>query len=166
MLRKDASICSQRYFIPGRSRRITVVRILSASFILVSLTVVCSGCGSSAPAERLPGKWNGKVILSHETIGNSLSPAHIAELEKMQMGIEFTKDGQMILSGANGNVPYRSQGKWQLLGQDGDVLTIKSIESDGTQKDVVIVFDGQDKFSMPLKTEVANIGAMEFERLR
>jgi hypothetical protein len=156
--------------IPGRSRRITMTRILSSSlvpFVLGALIACLSGCsGSPAPAERLPGKWNGKVILSHETIGNSLSPVHIAELERMKMGIEFTKDGQMILSGLNGSVPYQSKGQWKLLGQEGDVLTIKSIESDGTQKDVVLVFDGKDKFSMPLKTEVANIGAMEFERLR
>jgi hypothetical protein len=147
-----------------------MTRILSASLvtlILCTLTVVMTGCGgSTVPVQKLPGKWNGKVTLSRETIGNSLSPAHIAELEKMQMGIEFTKDGQMILSGKNGNVPYLSRGQWKLLGQEGDVLTIKSIESDGTQKDVVIIFDGNDKFSMPLKTEVANIGAMEFQRLR
>jgi hypothetical protein len=151
--------------------RVYSARILSASLVpivLYSLVAALSGCSGSAPApaQRLPGKWNGKVILTRETIGNSLRPAEIAELERMKMGMEFTADGKMILSGLNGNVPYQSQGKWQLISQEGDVLTFKSIESDGFQKDIVVVFDGKDKFTMPLKTEMANIGAMEFERLR
>lgn len=135
---------------------------------LVAALALSLGCGSkpTPPQQRLPGKWYGKMIVHHESVGNSLTPAQIAQLEKMEMGIEFTKDGGMVLSGVNNNVPYQSQGKWQFIGQEGDILTIKSIESDGNQKDVVIVFEGNDEFSMPLKTEVANIGAMKFERLK
>ena len=140
-------------------------------FIATSLLAALAlslGCSSKTtpPSQRLPGKWYGKMIVHHESVGNALTPAQIADLEKMEMGIEFTKDGAMVLSGVNNNVPYQSAGKWQFIGQEGDILTIKSIESDGNQKDVVIVFEGNDEFSMPLKTEVANIGAMKFERLR
>lgn len=138
-----------------------------ASSLLVAL-VLSLGCGtkSTPPAQRLPGKWYGKMVVHHESVGAALTPAQVAELEKMEMGIEFTKTGEMVLSGVNNNVPYKSAGKWQFIGQEGDILTIKSIESDGNQKDVVIVFEGEDEFSMPLKTEVANIGAMKFARLK
>jgi hypothetical protein len=140
-------------------------------FIATSLLAALAlslGCGNKSvpPAQRLPGKWYGKMIVHRESVGDSLTPEQIAQLEKMEMGIEFSADGSMVLSGVNNNIPYKSEGKWQFVGQDGDVLTIKSIESDGNQKDVVIVFDGNDEFSMPLKTEVANIGAMRFERLK
>ena len=139
------------------------------SFVcLFAISFATFGCSKSPPppAQRLPGKWHGKMILDRQSIGNSLTPANIAELEKMKMDIEFTKEGAMVLSGLNDNKPFMSKGKWQFIGQQGDVLTIKSIESDGNQKDVILVFEGSDEFSMPLKTEVANIGAMKFERLR
>jgi hypothetical protein len=136
--------------------------------MLAAMLVAAVGCGKGSlpPAQRLPGKWQGKMVVDRDSVGASLNPQQIAELERMEMGIEFSKDGEMILSGINNNQPYRSQGKWQFINQDGDQLTIKSVESDGTQKDVIILFDGSDKFHMPLKTEVANIGAMTFERLR
>ncbi len=139
-----------------------------ACLFITAISLAAVGCNKSSPppSQRLPGKWHGKVILDRESIGNSLTAANIADLEKMEMGIEFTKEGAMVLSGINNKQPYQSQGKWQFIGQEGDVLTIKSIESDGNQKDVVIIFEGSDQFSMPLKTEVANIGAMKFERLR
>jgi len=135
---------------------------------LAALVITAVGCGSGSPppAQRLPGKWHGKMIVDRESVGSSLTAQQIADLEKMEMGIEFTKEGAMVLSGVNNNQPYQSAGKWQFITQEGDQLTIKSLESDGTQKDVIILFDGTDKFHMPLKTEVANIGAMTFERLR
>ncbi|QDU30736.1 hypothetical protein ETAA8_58840 [Anatilimnocola aggregata] len=135
---------------------------------LAALAVASVGCGSGSPppAQRLPGAWHGKMVVDKESVGSSLTPLQIADLERMEMGIEFTKEGAMVLSGVNNNQPYKSEGKWQFISQEGDQLTIKSLESDGTQKDVIILFDGTDKFHMPLKTEVANIGAMTFERLR
>lgn len=126
------------------------------------------GCGGSAPppAQRLPGKWYGKVVLEKDTIGASLTPEQIASLSKMEMAIEFTKDGAMDSSGVENNIPYKTQGKWQFVSQEGDVLTINAIEGNGQQKPAVLVFEGNDNFTIPLKTEVANIGGMKFERVR
>jgi hypothetical protein len=45
-------------------------------------------------------------------------------------------------------------------------ITIKSIETNGKETDAVLMFENDDSFLMPLKTEVANLGAMRFERLR
>lgn len=141
---------------------------ISVSLCLAAVLSAAIGCGQSAPppAQRLPGKWYGKVILEKESIGNSLTPDQIANLAKMEMAIEFSKDGAMDSSGVENNVPYKTQGKWQFISQEGDVLTINAIESTGQQKPAILVFEGNDHFTIPLKTEVANIGGMKFERVR
>jgi hypothetical protein len=141
---------------------------VSVSLCLSAVAVAAVGCGQSAPppAQRLPGKWYGKVVLEKESIGNSLTPAQIADLSKMEMAIEFSPDGKMDSSGVQNNSPYKTQGKWQFISQEGDVLNINTIEATGQQKPAVLVFEGNDNFTIPLKTEVANIGGMKFERVR
>lgn len=115
--------------------------------------------------ERLPGDWAGVMIIDKEGT-KDLLPENIKALEEMEMGITFTPQGEMILSGLNNGQPYESHGAWQLVKEEGENLTLRSIESDGKQKDIVLMFDGNDRFLMPLKTEVANLGAMQFERMR
>jgi hypothetical protein len=84
----------------------------------------------------------------------------------MQMGFEFSADGTMVLSGQNNGQAYSTQGRWEVVKQEGDLLTIKSVEQGGQTKDVNIEFDGKDTFYVPLKTEIAELGAMRFTRLR
>ena len=128
-----------------------------------------SGCGSSAPpaaVERLPGKWHGEMIVYEDAVQGKLPPEKIAELSAMQMDFEFRPDGTMALSGAHQGQAYTTQGEWQMVKQEGDLLTIKSIEHGGGAKDINIEFDGTDTFFVPLQTEVAELGAMRFTRLR
>jgi hypothetical protein len=127
------------------------------------------GCGSSAPpaaVERLPGKWHGEMIVYEDAVQGVLPPEKIAELSQMQMDFEFRPDGTMALSGAHQGQAYTTQGKWQMVKQEGDLLTIKSFEQGGPEKDINIEFDGADTFFVPLQTEVAELGAMRFTRLR
>lgn len=133
------------------------------------------GCGRQAPlpppAERLPGKWHGEMIVYEETQAR-LPPEKVAELAKMQMDFEFHPDGSMALMGVHDGKAYTAQGRWQPIRQEGDVLIIKSIEQTGTEKDIQIEFDGSDTFYIPLNgrpapdAEVAELGAMRFTRLR
>jgi hypothetical protein len=127
------------------------------------------GCGSSSPpaaVERLPGKWHGEMIVYEDAVQGKLPPEKIAELQAMQMDFEFRPDGTMALSGAHKGQAYTTQGEWQMVKQEGDLLTIKSIEAGGGAKDINIEFDGADTFFVPLQTEVAELGAMRFTRLR
>ena len=127
------------------------------------------GCGSPAPpaaVERLPGKWHGEMIVYEEAVQGVLPPEKIAELEQMQMDFEFRADGTMALSGAHQGQAYTTQGQWQMIKQEGDLLTIQSVEEGGGAKDINIEFDGADTFFVPLQTEVAELGAMRFTRLR
>src|SRR5262245_31542735 len=133
------------------------------------------GCGGSAKlpvaAERLPGKWHGEMIVYEETHGK-LPPNKIKELEQMQWDFDFRPDGSMALSGVHSGAAFTTEGRWQTTKQDGDLLTIKSMEQSGTQKDINIEFDGVDTFYIPVngrpspEAEVAELGAMRFTRLR
>jgi hypothetical protein len=132
------------------------------------------GCGSAKlpPAvERLPGKWRGEMIVYDETQAK-LPPQKIAEMSQMQWDFEFRTDGSMALTGVNSGQAFNTEGRWQTVKQDGDLLTIKSTEQSGTQKDINIEFDGIDTFYIPVngrpapEAEVAELGAMRFTRLR
>lgn len=115
--------------------------------------------------KRLPGQWSGQMVVDEEGV-QGMPEDRVAGLRQMKMGIAFDAQGKMVLSGVNGGQPYESQGSWELISEAGEELTLKSVESDGQQKDIVLMFEGNDIFYMPLKTEVANLGAMKFERMR
>jgi len=133
------------------------------------------GCGGSAKlpaaAERLPGKWRGEMIVYPE-VQAKLPQTMIDQLSQMQWDFDFRTDGSMVLSGVHAGNAFTSEGRWQTLKQDGDYLTIKSIEQTGKQKDINIEFDGTDMFYIPVnerpspEAEVAELGAMRFTRLR
>ncbi|MDX1948014.1 MAG: hypothetical protein SFU86_21625 [Pirellulaceae bacterium] len=146
-----------------------VVRKLGLVAYVGLLVAGLVGCGSQlpAPVERLPGKWSGQMIVYEDAVQGKLPPEKIAELANMKMGFEFAADGSMVSSGALHGQAYSSQGRWEVIKQDGELLTIKSIDgTTGQAKDVNIEFDGADTFYVPLKTEVAELGAMHFTRLR
>jgi hypothetical protein len=144
------------------------IQSLAVGSYIALLAAGLVGCGSKLPAaaERLPGRWAGQMIVYEDVVAGKLPPERIAALSRMQMGFEFAADGSMVLSGDNNGQAYRTQGRWELVKQEGDLLTIKSHEEGGQTKDVNIEFDGADTFYVPLKTEVAELGAMRFTRLR
>src|SRR3954463_5665873 len=103
-------------------------RALQASLIICYSLIFAGfiGCGSKlpVPAERLPGKWHGEMIVYEET--QSKLPAEvIAKMSQTQYDFEFRLDGTMALSGVDSGQAYTSEGRWQTLKQDGDLLTIK-----------------------------------------
>jgi hypothetical protein len=132
------------------------------------------GCGSSGgtaaslpkPKERLPGKWQGEMIVYEDAVQGILTPQQIEQLAQKRMGLEFAADGSMVTSAEIDGQAQASSGRWELVTEEGDLLTIKSIEQSGQAKDVNIEFDGADTFFIPLKTEVAELGAMRFTRQR
>ena len=146
--------------------------VLTAPVMALAAGLV--GCGSSklpAPVERLPGKWRGEMIVYEETQGK-LPPDQIERLSQMQWDFEFRPDGSMALSGVHSGTAFTTEGRWEPVKQDGDLLTIKSTEQTGMQKDINIEFDGHDMFYIPVNAapapgaEVAELGAMRFTRLR
>jgi hypothetical protein len=145
--------------------------VLSVTWMILAAGLV--GCGSKlpVPSERLPGKWHGEMVVYEETQAK-LPPEIVTRLAQMQYDFEFRSDGTMALSGVESGQAYSSEGRWQAVKQDGDLLTIKSTEQTGKQKDINIEFDGKDTFYIPFAAplqagaEVAELGAMRFTRLR
>lgn len=139
---------------------------LVAPAVLVSFLAGCGGSSLPAPVERLPGKWHGQMIVFEEEVQGKLTPQQIADLAQTQMDFEFKPDGSMVIVGAAKDKVETSQAKWQMVKQDGDLLTISSTEAGGKQKQINFEFDGTDTFYMPVQSEVAELGAIRFTRLR
>jgi hypothetical protein len=148
-------------------RRFTRMVTLVYAAALAAGIIGCGGSASlPAASQRLPGKWHGQMIVYEEEVQGKLSPEQIADLAQKKLGLEFDADGTMITSGEVQGKSFSNPGRWEVVSQEGDLLTIKSTEDGGQVKDVNIEFDGADTFFIPLKTEVAELGAMRFERLR
>lgn len=142
--------------------------LVSSAAALIALALVV-GCGKSpgASAEQLPGAWEGTVTVNEEGVKGKLGPAELAKLRSMKMQLEFQADGRLVLKGDDNNgKPYTSEARWETVSSDGNTLTIRSLEGGTEEKMIDIRFEGKDAFSMPLKTERADIGAMKFKRLR
>ena len=142
---------------------------LAYAFYFALLMAGLVGCGSSSlppAAERLPGRWQGHMIVYEDSVQGKLTPEQISQLSQQQLGLEFAADGTMVTSAEVNGRATSASGNWELVTQEGDLLTIKSTEQGGQAKDVNIEFDGADTFYIPLKTEVAELGAMKFTRLR
>ena len=121
---------------------------------------------SRPAAERIAGAWQGTMLVDDEAVAGKLSEQELAQLSELQMGMEFRADGSLLLTGVANDKPYTSRNQWELVRDDGQEVTIKSIEPSGQEKEIVLVFEGDDIFLLPMKTEVAELGAMRFERLR
>lgn len=136
---------------------------------LFGLLATFTGCGAASlppAAERLPGKWQGQMIVYEDTVQGKLTPEQIDALSRQRLGLEFATDGSMVTSAEVNGQSTNTAGRWELVTQEGDLLTIKSTEDTGQTKDVNIEFDGENTFYIPLKTEVAELGAMRFTRMR
>ena len=147
--------------------------------LLLIAPLALAGCGggtSEKPAARndktvtpeqlLQGQWQGQMVLD-EDAEKQLRPAQVAKLKAMTMGMEFQPGGKLILIGIKDDgEPVPSEGAWEVVEATDNQITIRTIEASGKATDAVLMFESDDSFLMPLKTEVANLGAMRFERLR
>jgi hypothetical protein len=137
--------------------------------VLLALAGVV-GCGKSPSAvvDQLPGSWQGEVQVNEAGI-TGLGAEEVATLRQMRLELDFRPDGKLILKGENKGQPYTSQAHWELVGMQGNTITIKTTEDaeEGPQEKLVdFHFFGKDDFVMPLKTERADLGSMKFKRLR
>jgi hypothetical protein len=162
---------------------------MSALLMLASLNVL-AGCGSKTsppplattekssaqPVERLIGRWQGTMHVNEEAVRAAL-PADkvesaITSLQAMRMEMDFRQDGTLFLAGENHGTPYESRASWELVSEDGDKITLRSVEktalpgAEPQEKTIDIRFEGEDSFTMPLQTEVAELGSLRFSRLR
>ncbi len=147
--------------------------------LLVAAPLALAGCGSGTaekpvartektvtPEQLLQGQWQGQMVLDEEGV-KQLSLDKVAKLRATTMGMEFQSDGRLIIAGVqHDGQPYESEAAWEVVEVKDDQITIKTVEASGKATDAVLMFESDDAFLMPLKTEVANLGAMRFERLK
>jgi hypothetical protein len=135
-----------------------------------------AGCGGSnapetaeAPAEsidvRLEGTWTSQVIIN-EAEAAKVDAETIAVIKSMKMEMTFTEDGKLQLAGEDNGTAYQDENTWQLVDQSDNVLKIKSVTTDGKEKDLEFFFNDSNSFDMPLNLETAQVGAMRFTRVR
>jgi hypothetical protein len=150
--------------------------------ILASLFIFAfalAGCGSGTaekpaartertitPEELLQGQWHGQMVLA-EDAERTLKPAQVKKLKAMTMGMEFQEGGKLILAGVKDDGEGKEEpGRWEVVKASDSEITIRTIEASGKSTEAVLMFESDDVFLIPLKTELANLGAMRFERLR
>ena len=135
----------------------------------------CGGGDSPQTAENAPkelidveleGTWQGQVVVNDSEAAKKLGEQRVAALREIRMEMTFRPDGTLQLAGETAGQPYTSENRWDLVGTDGNKLTIKSVDSQGQEKNVELFFLDSHSFEMPLSTEVADLGAMRFTRLR
>ena len=151
--------------------------------VLASAVFSLTGCGSGGnsattangqraakaiPVEQqLAGIWEGKMIIDEEeAVKAKLSPQQIKSLAEQTMTFEFRADGSLTTNAVIQGRPHSFEETWKHVKTKGDEITVKMISKDGKQKDHAFLFDGEDSFLMPVKTEVANLGAMRFTKTR
>ena len=79
--------------------RSTFQILVAGHFALLVAGLVGCGSGSLPPAaERLPGKWQGQMIVYEDSVEGKLSPEQISQLAQQQMSLQFAADGQMVTS--------------------------------------------------------------------
>lgn len=149
-----------------------MLRLLTAPLFA---TLVClAGCGGTAQPEAanqvapaidvaIEGTWQGQMIVNAAAAADKLDAAKIESLKAMTMQMTFRDNGTLELA-SGGQQP--SENRWDLVGVEGNKLTIKSIEKDGQEKNIDLFFIDSNSFDIPLTTEVAELGAMRFTRVR
>ena len=118
------------------------------------------------PQHRLVGLWKGAVELTGSGAEIGLSEEEVENIKATKMDIHFKSDGTVKLEGVSAGKPYESGGTWEVISEEGDKLVFRTVESEDTESDAEIQFEGAHTFSMPLPEDLARLGAMKFRRLR
>jgi hypothetical protein len=149
-------------------------RLLALS--LITALAGFAGCGGSAdpntaeaPKEQidvqLEGTWQSQVIINEKEAAKA-KPEAVELIKSMKMEMTFRDDGTLILAGEVQGEMKETPHRWDLVGVDNNKITITSVDPEGNAKNVDLFFSDSHTFDMPLSTEVADLGAMRFTRVR
>lgn len=147
--------------------------------LVILIAIACAsllGCGGSdqpqtaeAPAEsidvQLEGTWTSEVIID-EAEAAKADAETVAVIKSMKMQMTFTEDGKLQLAGETNGRSYQDENDWQFIDQTENVLKIKSVTTDGKEKDLEFYFNDSNSFDMPINLETAQLGAIRFTRVR
>jgi predicted peroxiredoxin len=126
-------------------------------------TVAAAATSESIDVE-IEGTWQGHMVIDGTAAAQSLKPEQVAALKSMYMSMTFYEDGTLLLAGETAGRKYESQNRWDFVDMEGNKLVLKSIDSNGNEKNIEMYFNHSNSFDMPLTTE-ALAGAMRFEKV-
>ncbi len=144
--------------------------------ILLSL-IIQTGCNES-PQQRIVGKWEGQIELKKSVVDQELKRVasdpeeqkifekRFDDMKSMKMHVQFNENGAMRMSVNVGSLNRRASGKWEIARQEGDLVVIKSTESEGAEEELRVTFEDNDSFRMDPPGPNKEIGVMRFKRLR
>lgn len=150
-------------------------RIALVCFLLALAALSGCGGGSTAVTENAPaetievdieGTWQGQMVVNEQEAAQKLGEHQLEALRKLRMEMTFRPDGTLQLVGEMTGKSEEGENKWDLVGTDGNTLTIKVADAKGREKNMELFFLDSHSFETPLSTEVANLGAMRFTRVR
>ena len=141
--------------------------------------IFLAGCSAKSAEERLVGKWKGKVEINEQAVADELAKTGDADsakqvfeaLETMEVDIEFKADGKLSMS-AEAQTPAGADtqsisGKWQVIADDGDEITIESLyDGEEEAEKIDIKLEGDDAFSTRPPGPNHEIGVLRMKRMR
>ena len=127
--------------------------------LVISMPAVVSAQDAK---DRLVGKWQAKIELDEEKmiqlmidqgtpeeLIDMILPTVKEQFANALVKVEFKADGTAVFD-AEG-LPQAEGGdesQWEVVEEDGDKVTVKGTDEDGTEEIMTIEFDGDDKFTM------------------
>jgi hypothetical protein len=146
--------------------------VLSSALLLPLI-----GCGPSA-ADRLVGRWEGSLQVDQDEVNRQQASAQsplekglqnfaLTGLKSMKMTLEFQADGQMAMSISLGPLNESRGGTWEVVRQQSDQVTIKSVDEKGIEQESVLTFQDPDTFLMqpPDGDGARKLGVLRFQRV-
>lgn len=156
------------------------MRYLSIAAVFCLAIATLPAVASANSNEKIIGKWEAKLEVDEDKLKKLLAdqgtppelvdmilPMVVAQLGNASIIMEFKEDNSMEFT-AKG-IPGQEEskeGKWEIVKEDGDKLTIKSTQ-EGEEEVQEITFDGDDKFTLTAEgLEEAPIKPPVFKRVK
>lgn len=136
-----------------------------------------AGKANALTGHKLVGAWEGAIEIDEQKItqilqdqAEEIDPAEaIAMLQSVAMSIDFHDDGTMLLSGTmntpGGPDQTTGSGRWELVSENGQAITIRSIEDGQQGEEIELQFVDRDTFTMAPPPPTPPIGLMRFHRV-
>ncbi|MBM4000240.1 MAG: hypothetical protein FJ297_12025 [Planctomycetes bacterium] len=170
-------------------RRSPAIRVMAAGLLGVCLSLGCGkgdapslnistastdgsgapGTGSGSSESRLIGTWNGSFVMHADAATAEFDSATLTACKSMKIRIQFREGHAMAMTASMvlpeiGEKTNASEGRWEVLGADGDTITVRSTEDGADPEEIVMHFRGTDLFEMTPPNQLKALGTMRFTR--
>jgi hypothetical protein len=129
------------------------------TFLALGLLLAASATAGDYGKKDLLGSWDGDVMEMMKASGmmEQLPEGFdvSAMLASFSIQLTFDKDGTVTFSQKGMGREESDTDHFEVLGAEDNVLTLQSVDEDGTKETVTITFSDKDHFSMMVDEEGA-----------